>query len=310
MKGLELSRSYCELYAPTLFEGLPSDVRYRAALGLVGEGSEHMGFDDEISRDHDFGPGFCVWLPRDVYATWGAELQRRYDILPATFKGFERLQTQMAGKRVGVFETQRFYLERTGLERAPQCAKEWLAIPEQLLAQVASGEVFADPSGEFSALRAIYRGFYPREVMLKKVAANCATMAQAGQYNLPRCLSRADAVAACSARQEFLVSTMAVFHLFAHVYMPYYKWSFRSLAERAQAPAPVVDAVRNIAAAPIEQVDQDEVEALCQVAACLIRRAGWASCTSDFLLDVALDIQRSLTDPYLAACPLAAGGYR
>ena len=133
MTGLELSRSYCEFYAPSLFEGLPSDVRYRAALGLVGEGSECLGFDDEISRDHDFGPGFCVWLPTNVYEEWGSELQRRYDLLPVSFKGFTRQQTQMAGKRVGVFEMQAFYRLYTGLSRAPQCAKEWLAIPEQLL---------------------------------------------------------------------------------------------------------------------------------------------------------------------------------
>lgn len=188
MTGLELSRSYYELYAPTLFEGLPSDVRYRAALGLVGEGSECLGFDDEISHDHDFGPGFCVWLSTDVYEEWGSELQRRYDLLPVSFKGFTRQQTQVAGKRVGVFETQAFYRLYTGLSRAPQCAKEWLAIPEQLLAQVTSGEVFADPSGEFSILRAVYQGFYPDEVMRKKFAAHCASMAQAGQYNLPRCL--------------------------------------------------------------------------------------------------------------------------
>ena len=310
MTGLELSRSYCEFYAPSLFEGLPSDVRYRAALGLVGEGSECLGFDDEISRDHDFGPGFCVWLPTDVYEEWGSELQRRYDLLPVSFKGFTRQQTQMAGKRVGVFEMQAFYRLYTGLSRAPQCAKEWLAIPEQLLAQVTSGEVFADPSGEFSALRVVYQGFYPDEVMRKKFAAHCASMAQAGQYNLPRCLKRKDAVAASAARSEFLTSTMAAFHLLAHTYMPYYKWAYRSLAERACAPAPVLDAVRSIAAAPVEQVDQGDVEALCQTVGTSARLVGWTSCGSDFLLDVALDIQGSLRDPYLAACPLAAGGYR
>ncbi len=310
MTGLEFSRSYCEFYAPTLFEGLPSDVRYRAALGLVGEGSECLGFDDEISRDHDFGPGFCVWLPTDVYEEWGPELQRRYDLLPVSFKGFTRQQTQMAGKRVGVFEMQAFYRLYTGLSRAPQCAKEWLAIPEQLLAQVTSGEVFADPSGEFSALRVVYQGFYPDEVMRKKFAAYCASMAQAGQYNLPRCLKRKDAVAASAARSEFLTSTMAAFHLLAHTYMPYYKWAYRSLAERACAPAPVLDAVRSIAAAPVEQVDQDDVEVLCQTVGTSARLTGWTSCGSDFLLDVALDIQGSLRDLYLAACPLAAGGYR
>ena len=211
---------------------------------------------------------------------------------------------------MGVFETQAFYRFYTGLSRAPQCAKEWLAIPEQLLAQVTSGEVFADPSGEFSVMRTVYQGFYPDEVMRKKCAAHCASMAQAGQYNLPRCLKRKDVVAAQAARSEFLASVMAAFHLLAHTYMPYYKWAYRSLVEHVRAPVPVLDAVRSIAATPVEQVDQDDVEALCQTVGASARLAGWTSCGSGFLLDVALDIQSSLRDSYLAVCPLAAGGYR
>lgn len=62
MKGMDLSRAYCERYAASLFAGGLEGLRQRCALGLVGPGSECLGFDDEISRDHDFGPGFCIWL--------------------------------------------------------------------------------------------------------------------------------------------------------------------------------------------------------------------------------------------------------
>ena len=69
MKGMDLSRAYCERYAASLFAGGLEGLRQRCALGLVGPGSECLGFDDEISRDHDFGPGFCIWLePADFAA--------------------------------------------------------------------------------------------------------------------------------------------------------------------------------------------------------------------------------------------------
>ena len=63
MNGLELSeRFYLECGKPMLEEQFPALLPYLAA-GLLGSGSECAGFDDETSRDHDFEPGFCLFLP-------------------------------------------------------------------------------------------------------------------------------------------------------------------------------------------------------------------------------------------------------
>lgn len=40
----------------------------KIAVGLVGEGSDCFGFDDKISRDHDWGPGFAIWIPEETDA--------------------------------------------------------------------------------------------------------------------------------------------------------------------------------------------------------------------------------------------------
>lgn len=64
MRGLELAeRFYEEVGRPLLTEEYPFELP-RIAVGLVGEGSECFGFDDEVSRDHDWGPGFCICLQR------------------------------------------------------------------------------------------------------------------------------------------------------------------------------------------------------------------------------------------------------
>ena len=63
MNGLELAKGYYEEYGKPMLENEFSDLLPLIAVGFVGSGSEHYGFDDEISRDHDFEPGFCIFLP-------------------------------------------------------------------------------------------------------------------------------------------------------------------------------------------------------------------------------------------------------
>lgn len=64
--GMELAREFYEQAGrPMLQQKYPEYVG-RIAAGLVGEGSECLGFDDAFSVDHDFGPGFCLWLTRII----------------------------------------------------------------------------------------------------------------------------------------------------------------------------------------------------------------------------------------------------
>jgi hypothetical protein len=55
MNGMALSRRYfSDVADPRLKIEFP-DLYGRMASGLVGNGSECFGYDDEISRDHDWG---------------------------------------------------------------------------------------------------------------------------------------------------------------------------------------------------------------------------------------------------------------
>ena len=92
MQGLELARRYYEAYGiPMIAEQFPECAGVIAA-GLTGSGSECYGYDDEISRDHDFEPGFCLFLPGEEIVDRRTEfrMERAYARLPGEFEGFRR----------------------------------------------------------------------------------------------------------------------------------------------------------------------------------------------------------------------------
>ena len=87
MKGIELSRAFFEQYGRKMIENEFSEYADRIAAGLVGQGSERYGFDDEISRDHDNCAGFCLWISKEDDEKFGFELARAYRHLAGEYMG-------------------------------------------------------------------------------------------------------------------------------------------------------------------------------------------------------------------------------
>lgn len=231
MKGLDLARDYFRTHRETLLAPY-AQCRQRIAAGLVGLGSECFGYDDDMSTDHDFGPGFCLWLTDEDYACCGEALQADYLRLPAEHLGFAARQDgPRAGKRVGVFSISSFYTQFLGAPQLPISDADWLQIPEDLLATAINGEVFEDPLGQFSGIRAQLAAYYPSSVRRLKLATAVAKMAQSGQYNLPRALARQSWSAAFMAQAEFMRHACEAAHVLASRYAPYYKWLSRSVAD-------------------------------------------------------------------------------
>ena len=56
MQGLELAEKFYDTYGRPMIRSLFPLYEGRIAAGLAGPGSECFGFDDAISRDHDFAP--------------------------------------------------------------------------------------------------------------------------------------------------------------------------------------------------------------------------------------------------------------
>ena len=102
----------------------------------------------------------------------------------------------MSGGRVGCLCIEDWYRRYTGYAHGPETLAQWRQIPESFLATATNGEIFADPFGIFTVIREKLLVYYPEDIRIKKIVARAATMAQAGQYNYPRCVRRGDTVAA------------------------------------------------------------------------------------------------------------------
>lgn len=234
MKGLELAEKYYEAYGRQMLEEQFGQVVDQAAAGLVGQGSECFGFDDEISMDHDYGPSFCIWLPREAYLRYGVQMQAAYDALPQKFMGFSERVTQKQGQgRVGILCLEDFYAEILGRDTVPRTVQEWLALSEESLATVTNGRVFEDRLGRFSAVRDGLLQYYPQEVWKRRLAQSLAKAAQSGQYNYARAMKRGERITAELALAEFIRESMKTVYLLNRKYAPYDKWMHRGLKELA-----------------------------------------------------------------------------
>ncbi len=233
MKGLELSKQYYEIYGePMLKERFP-ELLDKIAVGLCGSGSECFGFDDDVSRDHDMEPGFCIFLPsEDIVDRRSAFLlDRAYSQLPKEFGGLRKsLMAPAGGRRMGPVRTADFFAARTGLDHVPQSFDEWLSIPEYALAEAVNGQVFYDGFGEFSAIRSALKNM-PEDVRLKKLAGRLIMMSQSGKYNFERCTRHGELAAAQLAVNEFVQHALQAAFLLNKSYAPFYKWVFRALRE-------------------------------------------------------------------------------
>ena len=231
MKGIELCRAfYEEIGAPVLNEQF-ADVLPSLAVGITGSGSECFGFDDEVSKDHDFEPAFCIFVPDSLDRKTEFNLERAYAKLPKEFKGFKRARLgPVGGGRHGVIKIGDFFEAKTGRRDGELTLGDWLTLPENSLFEATNGEIFFDNLGEISKIRE-QLSFFPSDIRLKKLAGHLLLMGQSGQYNFPRCISRGDTAAAQLSVIEFVKSAMNAAFLLHKKYMPYYKWRFRALRE-------------------------------------------------------------------------------
>jgi hypothetical protein len=190
--GLTLARDFFdEIIKPLLAEKTPG-VPYAAAL--IGPGSDVLGFDTPISRDHDWGPRLQLFLPERELPERASLLDRVLaSELPGEFHGFPTCfaPADAHGHRrpqpdarppidhlVEITSVGRYSRKLLGFDPLiGMSAKQWLLAPQERLLELTAGEVFVDSVGELRSLRECL-GYYPKQVWIFLMAAQWQRIAR------------------------------------------------------------------------------------------------------------------------------------
>jgi len=300
VKGLELARRfYTDVALPVFKDKAPQSLS-SMAFGLAGPGSECYGFDDEISRDHDWGPRVCIWIPEKLYQEQGERLQRIYDELDEVFLGYgpvRRLDTRV--RRDGIISTERFYRTYLGTDSPPITIRDWLLLPEEALSLCTNGEVFIDPLGGFTGMRRALLSYFPRDLWLKKIASRCRAIGEHGQYNLWRALKRGDRIAFQYHKACFAGEAAALVFLLQRTYRPFAKWIFHGLRNLGRLGTAVHMHLQTVADSDGKQTLQAAIEGCLGVLIDELVNQELAEPGGPFLLDYGVQIERSIEDPSL-----------
>ena len=233
MQGITESFNwYREKLLPMLEKDFP-ELLPRLAIGIAGRGSECFGFDDNISRDHDFTPACTIWITEEDEEKQGFKLIRSYLKLlkESGFTNSVSGESLFGENERTVMVTGDFYRRHIGIPAAPSCWQEWLYTPEHAFSEAVNGKVFRDDLGEFTGIREEILYGMPEDVRLKKLASRAVMMAQSGQYNYPRCLDHREPAAAALALAEFVRNAVSMVFLLNFKFAPYYKWMFRAMRQ-------------------------------------------------------------------------------
>ncbi len=299
MQGLELSELFYTEQVKPMLEQKFADLVPRVAAGLVGEGSQCFGYDDEISRDHDWGAAVCVWLTAEDYERYGAAVQQALMELPQSFRGYP--VSWMPGRN-GVLEIGAFYRKYLAVDGTPMTIGQWLNIPEHHLATVTNGKVFADPLGRFSAVRKELQLGYPEDIRKKKLAARCMTIAQSGQYNYPRIMARGDKVAAALAEGEFISAVISAVYLLNNQYTPFYKWMHYGVQRLPKLGQAVSGLLQQITAYPAPGTAEEDysvhkiglMQQVCALLVTELQRQGLSDSQDEFLVTQGMRVHSTI----------------
>ncbi|MFG1999085.1 DUF4037 domain-containing protein [Spirillospora sp. NPDC048911] len=219
MRGAELSeRFYVDVVKPLL----PPGLRYAAAR--LGSGSDVLGLDDGMSRDHDWGCRLTLLvddagLVAEVKESLERRLPERYGEHPVRFPvTWDRTFTH----KVEVATVRDFVVSRLGVDPTGGLSVlDWLVMPGQSVLEVTAGPVFHDAVGLGEVRESL--GWYPPDIERYVLAASWSRISERMPM-VGRTAGRGDELGSLLLSARLAEDLMWLAFVLCRRWPPYAKW--------------------------------------------------------------------------------------
>jgi len=235
MKGIELSRRfYLEVVRPWLDAAAPG-LPHSAAL--TGYGSELLGFDDETSRDHNWGPRVQLFVSPLVFSEHARRLIGSFlEGAPQEFLGEpigyrarpnlpteEDFRAADARHGVEILTLETHLRAMLGISSTRDITTlQWLGFAEQHLKAFTAGAVFHDDADLLSEARRAL-AYFPHDIWLFKIAGQWRRIAEEQAF-VGRTGQVGDELGSRVVAARLVRDVMRLAFLLERQYAPYAKW--------------------------------------------------------------------------------------
>lgn len=237
IKGLNLCEGFFNECAKPIIDRFFPDLRYSA--GLIGYGSDVLGYDDEVSRDHMWGPRFYMFLNENDKNKKGEIFNKFAENLPYEYKGYSVNFTEPDPNDCGVQHPQfidsgkinplifiqtfgEFLIDEIGTADLQNITPlDWLTFSEHRLLSLISGKLFVDKLSIKEQTEKIK--FYPDDVKLYLIASQWNIIASEQAF-VKRCGEVSDKIGSQIICARIAERLMRLCFLYKDTYAPYSKW--------------------------------------------------------------------------------------
>lgn len=318
LRGAELARGFfTEAVEPLLARAVPG-LRY--AAGRLGRGSDVLGLDDAVSRDHDWGCRLTLLVDEQDRDQVPLVSRILGDGLPERFAGFP-VRFPVTGDssvthRVDVATVAGFTTGILGVNPAAGLsALDWLCLTGQSVLEVTAGPVFTDRTSSLGLVCALL-AWYPPDVERYALAGGWQQLCQLMPF-VGRAAEAGDELGSRLLSAKLAGDLVWLAFALSRRWAPYAKWRgivFRSLPV-AGPVSPLLDAAMS---APEWREREDGLAGACEELLDLQRERGLPAPDTAVIpffsrpyrtVDAAVPqlLLRGITDPEVAGLPPLVG---